>query len=311
LREPPGWKERSLALCRLLLGVVFLVAGIQKVGNPLEFSLTLANYDLLPAGLEMPLAVILPRLEILIGLCLVSGLFVGVAATLCVTVSGGFGLFVASAIVRGLDIECGCFSGAGRVNWMHLALDGVLLALGLALIVFGPDRWTVDRRLPGKTAALSKPAILCVSLVLVLATSSLTVEGGKLTRSPLWPTTPQELSIDFDPPELNLGRVPIGETVERTVVYRNNGSSPLYIVWVQSSCKCTVPQPDKRELAPGESGKLRITFKATSAGQNPDQIIKVYQRGNKTPALLRVNAEVVIHHAKLRDMSDSPGGSYK
>jgi uncharacterized membrane protein YphA (DoxX/SURF4 family) len=282
----------AVALSRLLLGGTLLIAGLQKVGNSLEFSQILANYDLLPSHLEMLAARVIPRLEVAVGLCLVSGIFVRAACTFSVLLTTGFGLFVLSALARGLNVECGCFSGAGEVSWVHLGLDGLLLFLALTPLILGPGRWELDRWVSAKAVGPQKWPITLAALLLVAVCSWATIQVATVAQDSPRTSSSAAPPLVFDPPLLDLGSIPAGKTVEHMVTYRNAGSQPLEIVWVSSTCRCTVPQPGKRRLAPGESGELRVQYHANPSRRGLQQRIKIFQKGNMKPAILQVNAEV-------------------
>ncbi len=70
--------------------------------------------------------------------------------------------------------------------------------------------------------------------------------------------------IEFPQTTFNFGTIYQNEEVSYSFVFRNVGDDVLKIKKVQSTCGCTAALSDKRELAPGESGEVRITFKAGS-----------------------------------------------
>lgn len=273
---------RFLLAVRLLLGLALLLPGLQKAGHPTEFAQMLANYRMLPPFLEAPLAFAVPRLEIGVGLCLLSGLLLRPAAALSGGLALGFTVFVGSALARGLDITCGCFSGAARVSWAHLVFDLALLGGSLALLRWGADRWCGERRGSEKRRRFAG----AVGAVLLLG-SFLLVPAPR-------PVSPSAVpALLFDPPRLDLGAVRPGQKVERTVRYQNIGSERLDIHWVQASCRCTVPRPSKQTLASGESGELSVVYQARAGESKPRQSVKVYQRGRTVPAVLEVEAQLV------------------
>jgi putative oxidoreductase len=118
----------DLAL-RLGLGTLFVVAGALKWRDPAGFAQEIANYHLLP-GLAPHLAVVLPAIEITAGLALLAAplSWRRAAAAALVLVTAAFTVAVASAVVRGLDISCGCFgAGSGRVTWLTVLRNLALL----------------------------------------------------------------------------------------------------------------------------------------------------------------------------------------
>ena len=127
------------AVVRWLIAAVFLYAGITKIVDPAAFAVDIDNYRLLPYLLVGATAAVLPWLEVICALSLLSGLWLRGSALLLVLLNLIFFLAIASAMARGLDISCGCFGsgpGAGRVGFQRLGEDLLLLA-GSAWIYFG------------------------------------------------------------------------------------------------------------------------------------------------------------------------------
>ncbi|WP_372683645.1 cation diffusion facilitator family transporter, partial [Desulfosarcina sp.] len=95
---------------RLLLGAVFLYASYDKILHPEAFAQAVYNYQILPDGLINLAALVLPWLELLLGLCLVAGVWLPGTTVLSTTLLAVFiGALVFNQI-RGLDVHCGCFS---------------------------------------------------------------------------------------------------------------------------------------------------------------------------------------------------------
>lgn len=134
---------------RVVVGMVFLVAASDKLANPELFARTIANYRLLPIELVNLPAIVLPWLELFVGLMLVAGIRVRAAALVSAVLLGIFTVALVSALVRGLDIHCGCFSqtAAERIGWGRVVEDIALLAASLWLIVWTPRRWSIERYL--------------------------------------------------------------------------------------------------------------------------------------------------------------------
>ncbi len=85
-----------------------------------------------------------------------------------------------------------------------------------------------------------------------------------------------------------------GDTVQHDFYFKNVGNDDLVIKRVEPSCGCTVPLYPKEPIAPGEDGKISVTFK--SAGKLGRQVpsIKVitnYDRAIKLELKGFVDAE--------------------
>lgn len=94
-------------LLRWFIGGLFICSGATKLLAPQLFAVLIEAYGIVPEGLLMPVAVILPALEVLAGV----GLLFDIHGSLAV-ITGLLLLFVAIlgyGIWMGLDVDCGCF----------------------------------------------------------------------------------------------------------------------------------------------------------------------------------------------------------
>jgi len=133
--------------CRLLLGGLFLYAGVLKSDDLQAFAGSVAGYQLFPLVVNYLLAATLPWIEILAGALLLTNRHVRPAALVCTALTVGFVVVLASAAYRGLDIECGCFGEvASSGPLMSLLRD--LLILGCAHMVFHLQPRTARKSAP-------------------------------------------------------------------------------------------------------------------------------------------------------------------
>jgi len=95
---------------RLILGAVFIYASIDKIIHPAAFAKAVYNYQILPDFLVNLTAIVLPWLELVLGILLIIGLFR--EGSVCIVTSLLLVFFSAMVfnLARGLDIYCGCFS---------------------------------------------------------------------------------------------------------------------------------------------------------------------------------------------------------
>jgi uncharacterized membrane protein YphA (DoxX/SURF4 family) len=141
-------------VARLVVGGVWLAAGLLKIPDPTENVRAVRAYDLLPESLVPVVGHALPILEILVGVCLLVGLLVRANALLSVVLLLAFIVGISSAWARGLSIDCGCFGGGGgpaenaraKYPW-ELARDFGLLLLSGWLIYRPRTRWALDNQL--------------------------------------------------------------------------------------------------------------------------------------------------------------------
>ena len=117
------------SVIRLGLGCLFLWSSLPKIRQPYDFLSNVYEYELVGAKLGMLTAMVLPWLELLLGICLLGGICAGDALLASTTLAAVFVFAQASALYRGLEISCGCFStsGSGFVNYATLIRTCLIL----------------------------------------------------------------------------------------------------------------------------------------------------------------------------------------
>lgn len=122
---------------RILLGAVFVYASLDKIVDPAAFAQAIANYQILPSSWVNVVALTLPWLELVSGICLIAGKLIRGSALLVTLMLVVFMGALGYSAYRGLDIACGCFSlnneAAGRI-YMDLMRDAALLAAALMVL---------------------------------------------------------------------------------------------------------------------------------------------------------------------------------
>lgn len=123
--------SRSL---RLVLALIFVAAAPQKILAPGDFAVSVASYLILPDVLVNFTALTLPWLEMIVAILLVCRAWTGPALLLANAMLLAFLAAVTSAYVRGIDLNCGCFSSAPTASEdmvFYIVRDVVFVALGL------------------------------------------------------------------------------------------------------------------------------------------------------------------------------------
>lgn len=114
---------------RLFVSAVFLVSGGLKLVDPGRFLLDVLSFQLLPYALAYAAALALPWLEVFAGLALWRPSLERGAALLLGLATLGFLVGLASAHLRGLDLDCGCFG-----EWLVFPNLGVHVVFNLCLV---------------------------------------------------------------------------------------------------------------------------------------------------------------------------------
>ncbi len=116
---------------RLVLGMIFALAGLAKLGLPFAMAESIRAYEMgLPPFLVDFMANVLPPLELGVGIWLLLGLFTRFSAAITAVLMVVFTIAVTQAWARGLDINCGCFGGPMAQETTTPAARAILGAMG-------------------------------------------------------------------------------------------------------------------------------------------------------------------------------------
>lgn len=150
--------DLSLWLYRLVrwtLAVLFIWAGSMKLADPQAFAVIIRDFGLVPEWSVMPIALILPAVEVIAAF----GLIFDIRGSLAV-ITGLMVLFVAIllyGIHLGLDIDCGCFGPedpeARAYHGLRTALYRDVLMMTGILFLYGwrfRNSVAFSSSLPGK-----------------------------------------------------------------------------------------------------------------------------------------------------------------
>jgi uncharacterized membrane protein YphA (DoxX/SURF4 family) len=149
---PRAWVVVGV-VARLIVGGVWVAAGLLKVPDPAENVRAVRAYQLLPESVVPTVGYALPIVEVVVGACLILGLLTRVNGVLSCLLLVAFIVGIASAWARGLQIDCGCFGGGGgpaenasaKYPW-ELARDFGLLFLSGWLVWRPRTPWALDNR---------------------------------------------------------------------------------------------------------------------------------------------------------------------
>lgn len=137
LKLPPLASPWPLRVLRWAIGAVFVYAGTLKLLAPQDFADSIAGFRLLsPLSINV-LALSLPPFEILVGTLLLLGWRTRAASLAVLLMTTIFALALASALLRGLSVDCGCFGGGTASRWRtSLSLGRDLLLFGTAAVLY-------------------------------------------------------------------------------------------------------------------------------------------------------------------------------
>ncbi len=124
-------------IIRWVLALIFIYAAAGKIINPAGFVNDIDNYRLLPYLVVSVMAVILPWIEVLCGLLLIFAKWLRGVSLVLIVLNIVFIFAISSALLRGLDINCGCFTlleSGSKVGLVRIVED--VLLLGMSVRVF-------------------------------------------------------------------------------------------------------------------------------------------------------------------------------
>lgn len=104
--------------------------------------------------------------------------------------------------------------------------------------------------------------------------------------------------IKFDKLTHNFGTFSESTPVQKcTFSFTNTGNAPLIINQAVASCGCTVPEYTKSPVAPGQSGKITVTY--DGKGKFPGHFKKsITVRTNAATPMVRLYVEGDMQEAK-------------
>jgi uncharacterized membrane protein YphA (DoxX/SURF4 family) len=101
-------------VARLVVGGVWIWAGLLKVPHP-EASITAVRaYQLLPIPVADGVGRVLPMFEVVVGACLLLGLLTRLSGAVSALLLLAFIVGIVSVWSRGIAINCGCFGDGGH-----------------------------------------------------------------------------------------------------------------------------------------------------------------------------------------------------
>ncbi|MBR4755728.1 MAG: hypothetical protein IK076_02180 [Bacteroidales bacterium] len=157
--------HRLRRICAIIIGLVFLLAGIFKLLDPVGAGLVVEEYyRFLHLGFMMPTAkavgVILALMESLLGAALVSGVWRKTVSVLSFILIIFFTIITLFLAIFNPEMECGCFGEVIHLSNFQTLLKNIIL-LVLAVLAFFPLR-TLGKNRKRRTVAFF---IVAASLV--------------------------------------------------------------------------------------------------------------------------------------------------
>ena len=138
-----------LFVLRVILALVFIYAGIEKISVPAGFSDSINNYKILPLFSVNFFAIILPWIEFIAGALLLFGIKVKENSFIISFLLSIFIIAIMISLFRGLNIDCGCFGtlNGSKIGIYKLIENLLLLLAGYILIKFDSQFLTLSKKI--------------------------------------------------------------------------------------------------------------------------------------------------------------------
>ena len=139
---------------RIILGVVFIYASYHKILDPASFSDNIHNFHITDNLIwtENMAALIIPWLELIVGVFLIFGVFLEGATSITIGLYIFFIVILSQAVYRGIDVHCGCFkteADAGITDFRFELIKRIIedfVLLGMAVIIQMRDKRTFSNK---------------------------------------------------------------------------------------------------------------------------------------------------------------------
>jgi uncharacterized membrane protein YphA (DoxX/SURF4 family) len=128
-----------LLVARIVLGFIFIYAGVEKISDPEAFAISISNYRLLPIATINFFAITLPWIELVAGILLIFGIAVKENSSILFSMLLVFTIAIVISLFRGLSIDCGCFGKGSQIGLLKLVENTLMFIGSFLLMVFGSD----------------------------------------------------------------------------------------------------------------------------------------------------------------------------
>jgi len=87
-----------------------------------------------------------------------------------------------------------------------------------------------------------------------------------------------------------------------TFKYKNKGNVPLILNNVQPSCGCTTPDWERKPIAPGEEGYIKVSYNPKNRPGTFNKSIRVTSNAENSNVVLFIKGEVIPHEKTLTEL---------
>lgn len=130
-------KKYIFEFLRLILAFLFILSALEKFKSLENFALNVDAYQIFSTSLVNLITLIIPWLELFIGFGLLFKFKLKANLILYLFLMFSFTTMIFIAMIKGLDIECGCFGESStKVGIYKLIENLIIVSLNLVLLKF-------------------------------------------------------------------------------------------------------------------------------------------------------------------------------
>lgn len=129
--------QQIALIFRVVLGLLFAVTGLLKLPDLKGFYVVLVSYNLFPSWFARVNAYVLPVVEVLAGVWLLTGFYLRYSTLFSVLLLFSSTLIVLIVLLKGRKVEnCGCYGTMFKtpISWKKFAEN--VLWLGMSIVAF-------------------------------------------------------------------------------------------------------------------------------------------------------------------------------
>ena len=130
-----------------------------------------------------------------------------------------------------------------------------------------------------------------ITSIIILSIFSITVLAQNADNNNDTPEQVEGPGISFDKTEHDYGTIECKSNGDCTFTLTNNGTKPLILTNVQSSCGCAAVSWPRRPIKPGENKEITIRYDTKRVGSF-SKSIKVYSNATNAPVVLTIKGTV-------------------
>jgi len=91
----------------------------------------------------------------------------------------------------------------------------------------------------------------------------------------------------------DFGDITQGEKVKTVFTFTNDGTEPLVLSKVATTCGCTAPSWPREPVMPGEAGEIEVEFNSSGKMGMQNKVITVYSNATNPNARVKITTNVL------------------